>query len=41
MKDWMDWYFEIWEPEHPGEVASWQDYLDYLWDVADLALGDL
>ena len=37
--DWDTFYFEYWEPNFPGREPSHEDYLDWLYDKADLALG--
>lgn len=41
MLDFDDWFIEVWEPENPGIDPDMDDYRDYLFGVADLALGDL
>lgn len=38
--DWDTWFFEIWEPEHPGMEPTYEEYQDWLFDKADLALGN-
>lgn len=39
--DWDTWFFEVWEQgENAGTEPTPEDYRDYLFDRADLALGD-
>jgi hypothetical protein len=38
--DWDTFYFEHWAPEHDlGDEPTQEDYRDWLFDRADLALG--
>lgn len=41
MHDWDTFYFEHWEqnPETAGTEPTHEDYTDWLFDRADLALG--
>ena len=38
--DWDTWFFEVWEQgENAGTTPTQQDYMDWLYDIADNALG--
>lgn len=37
--DWETFYFEYWVDAHPGVEPTHEDYHDWLFDRADLALG--
>lgn len=38
--DWDTWFFEVWEQgENAGTAPTMEDYQDWLFDRADLALG--
>ena len=40
MMDWDTFYFEHWVNEHdPGDEPTPEDYREWLYDRADLALG--
>lgn len=42
MFDWDSFYFEFWVENHPeGVEPTAEDYQEWLYDKADLALGDL
>ena len=42
MLDWDTFYFEYWLNEHEyDDVVTYQDYLDWAADKADLAMGHL
>lgn len=39
--DWDTFYFEYWVLNHDeGDEPTYEDYQDFLWDKADLALGE-
>jgi hypothetical protein len=38
--DWETFYFEYWVYVHPEKDPTAEDYLEWLYDKADLALGD-
>lgn len=38
--DWDTFYFEYWEVNNPGQTPEYSDYQEWLFDKADLALGD-
>lgn len=39
--DWDTFYFEHWVETHePGDEPTYDDFTDWLFDKADLALGD-
>lgn len=41
MMDWDTWFFEVWEQgENAGTEPTYEDYQDYLYDMADLAMGE-
>lgn len=38
--DWETFYYEFWMENHPDEIPTFDDYLDWLYDKADLAIGE-
>ena len=39
--DWDTFYFEYWVVQHGDEIApTYEDYQDWLFDKADLAMGE-